>query len=93
MNEERRGIQRDWLGHTIQLLGVFVVIGVPLLIWGISVNTAVATVSLKVERQDRDITDHNRIQTIVNGQLTDLTKQLTRIDTQLEDILRSQKKR
>ncbi len=85
-------IQRDWLGHTIQMFGIFIVIGVPLLIWGISVNTSVATVALKVERQDRDIIDQSRIQTIVNTQLTDLTKQLTRIDTQLEDILKGRKK-
>ncbi len=85
---ERRVIQRDWLGHTIQLFGIFVVLGVPLLIWGISVNTAIATITQKVERHDRDMQDESRVQTIVNTQLTELTRQLTRIDTQLEDILR-----
>lgn len=85
-------MNRDWLGHALQMLGIFAVMGVPLLVWGISINTSVATIVTRNDRQDRDIADLIRVQTIINDHLNDQTKQLTRIDTQLEDILRGRKK-
>lgn len=93
--ERRRGgrVQRDWLGHGLQLLGIAVVLGIPLLIWGTSINTTVATIVAKTERQERDITDQGRIQSLVNTQLNDVANKLTRIDTQLEGMLREPKKR
>jgi phosphatidate phosphatase PAH1 len=74
------------------MFGIFAIIGVPLLVWGERVNSEVATIGVRVGRHDRDMIEQSRVQTIVNGQLTEMTKQLTRIDTQLEDILRTRKK-
>ena len=89
---ERRQ-QRDWLGHGLQVAGILIVIGVPLLIWGSGINTAVATLNERSARQERDITNQSAAQTVVTNQLIELTRTLTRIDTQLGDTLRDQKKR
>jgi hypothetical protein len=83
---ERRAIQRDWLGHGLQLLGIVVVLGLPLIFWGVSISTTVATMVAHVDRQDKDISDQRQVQTILTGQLLDVAKQLTRIDTQLSNI-------
>ncbi len=83
---ERRAIQRDWLGHGLQLLGIVVVLGLPLMFWGVSISTTVATTVAHVDRQDKDIIDQRQIQTLLTSQLLDVAKQLTRIDTQLSNI-------
>lgn len=84
--EERRAMQRDWLGHAVQLVGMLLVIGVPLLVWGVSMNTTVATMALTLSHHDKDIADVKQIQTLATGQIIDVNKVLIRIDTQLEGI-------
>ena len=86
MQTERRAIQRDWVGHGLQLVAILVVIGGPLAFWGVSMNTTVATLSQRVDRQDHDITEQRQTQTLVTNQLLDVNKQLTRIDTLLGDV-------
>ena len=61
MPEERRKIQRDWLGHALQASAVVVlllsVLGVPLLIWGSGVNAMVAVLQAREDRTERDLVD------------------------------------
>ena len=83
---ERRRIQRDWLGHGIQLVVMLGGIGVPLLVWGTNVNTTLATLAGTVAHHEKDISDMRQVQTIVAGQVLDVNKSLVRIDTQLEGI-------
>lgn len=88
--EQRQPIQRDWLGHLIQavgiVLGMFVTIGLPLVIWGSGVNSTLATLAQRIDRQEHDLSDQRQTQVLVTGQILDVNKQLTRIDTQLGDI-------
>ena len=81
---------RDWLGHGLQLLGILVIFGLPMLYWGSGVNTSIATLSTNTTRNERDISDVRGGQVIVSNQLADVNKQLTRIDTQISDFLRDQ---
>lgn len=83
---ERRGVQRDWLGHGLQLGGILIVLGLPIMFWGISLNTTVAMLSQQVARQERDTADQKQVQVLITNQMLDVSKQLTRIDTQLEGI-------
>ena len=82
--EERRKMQRDWLGHTVQMVGILVVIGIPLLIWGININSTMAALSTRVERSERDINQQQQIQVVVAKQLSDVSNQLTKIETLLD---------
>jgi hypothetical protein len=90
MQTERRQIQRDWVGHAVQAIGIvaglMVALGMPLLYWASSINTALAGMGVRVERTERDITDQRQTQTLVTGQLLEVGKLLTRLDTQLGDI-------
>jgi len=89
---EQTASQRDWLGHGLQLVGVLAFIGVPLLLWGNNVNSAVATMSGAVARQEKDIAEARQVQTIVAGQMMEINRQLTKIDT-LVGEMREGKKR
>ncbi len=80
-------VQRDWLGHGLQLLGILVVLGLPLMIWGVSMSTMLATTIAHVERVDKDIAENRQIQTLIASQLLEITKQLTRLDSQW-DVMR-----
>lgn len=79
-------MQRDWVGHVVQALAIFVALGLPLAYWGSNINATVAILMSRVDRQDHDINDQRLTQTLVTGQLLDVNKTLTRIDTQLGDI-------
>lgn len=83
---ERRIIQRDWLGHCLQLAGMLLVVGIPLLIWGININTTIAIMANAIAHHDKDITEMRQIQSLVTNQIIDVNKVLIRIDTQLEGI-------
>lgn len=86
MLPERRKMQRDWIGHALQLVGFVVVIGVPLLYWGIGTNAALATLGQRVDRQDHDMADFRAFQILETTQMLDLNKQLATIAAQLGDI-------
>jgi hypothetical protein len=75
--------QRDWLGHGIQIA----VIGIPLVVWGISINTQMAVVNSTMVRQERDIAEQRQIQNLITTQLTEASKQLARIETQINIFL------
>ena len=90
-NGERRAIQRDWLGHGVQLGGMLLIVGIPLLVWGVNMNTTVATMATTVAHHDKDITDVRQVQTLVTGQIIDVNKVLIRIDTQLYGIRETNK--
>ena len=83
---ERRRIQRDWLGHFIQIAVMMGGVGIPLLVWGMNVNTTLATMANTIVHQEKDIADMRQVQTLVTGQVLDVNKSLIRIDTQLEGI-------
>jgi len=83
--------QRDWLGHSLQFVAILVVVGIPAFVWAVNTNATIATVLSRMERQDKDRDRQDQIQSVVTGQLLDVSKTLTRIDTQLE-MLRDQGK-
>ena len=83
---ERRTIQRDWLGHTLQTLVVLAAVGVPFAYWANNMTERVGALTIKGERAERDIIELHQVQALVTNQLTEANKQLTRIDTQLEGI-------
>ncbi len=89
---DERKPARDWLGHGMQFGGYLLVIGVPLLIWGSSINASVATLNERSARQEKDISSQTAAQAVVTNQLIELTRTLTRIDTQLGDTLRDRKR-
>ncbi len=92
MEERRTRVPRDWLGHAIQTVLMLVAIGVPLLMWSNGINMSVATLNEKTARQEKDIIAQTAAQNLVINQLTELTRSMTRIETQLSDF-REQKKR
>lgn len=83
-------MQKTWAEHAIQAAGImggmFLTIGVPLLIWGVNVNTTLATMATTVSHHDKDIADVRQVQTLVTNQIIDVNKVLVRIDTQLDGI-------
>jgi hypothetical protein len=87
---KRRQIQRDWVGHSVQAIGIIagltVALGMPLLYWGNSINIAMAGVGIRLDRSERDITEQRQSQILLTTQLVDVNKLLTKLDTQLGDI-------
>lgn len=90
MQTERRQIQRDWVGHSVQAIGIIagltVALGMPLLYWGNSINIAMAGVGIRLDRSERDIMEQRQSQILLTTQLVDVNKLLTKLDTQLGDI-------
>jgi hypothetical protein len=83
---ERRKIQRDWFGHGVQLFGMILLLGLPMLYWGIGINTTTAAMTVRIDRQEKDIDRQGQMQLSVTGQLIDVNKQLTKIDTLLGEF-------
>ena len=83
-------MQRDWLGHILQTLVILVMIfagiGVPFAYWASGVTEKVASLSIKGDRADHDISELRQTQTLITNQLFEVNKVMTRIDTQLEGI-------
>lgn len=88
---ERRAIQRDWMGHAVQLLGVLVLLGLPIAYWGSNINTTVATIDNEVKHHKQDISDQRQIQILLTNQIIETGKQLTRIETQIGAIIAQDK--
>ena len=100
-------LQRDWLGHGIQFIGIVVAFGAILAPFAIYLNTTAATqaasqatlnatltaVASRLERDERDILEQRQDQRLVTQNLIDVTKTLTRIDAQLEGIREQKPKR
>ena len=92
-NTERRKIQRDWVGHILQLLVILVLIGIPLSIWGTNLTTTMAILIARVDRSEKDISQQQQIQNLTTGQLIDVNKQLTKIDVLLDTVKNDLKSR
>ncbi len=92
MSDETRP-QRDWLGHALQFVGLLAVFGLPVAYWAINTNATMATMLLRIERQDRDIAEQRQAQTLVTNQIVEVGKGLARIETNLENIREPRKTR
>ena len=86
-SSERHPVHRDWMGHGLQLVGILAVIGIPLLIWGGNVNTAVSNNTERNMRLGQDIQadrlDNRAFQTEMRTALTSLSGALAELRVQL----------
>ena len=90
---ERRAVQRDWVGHSIQLAAIFVGIGVPLMIWANSINSTIAKVEDRIIRQDRDAAEVRSFQMQTTTQMLDINRQLATIVERVSSIRENTSKR
>ncbi len=86
-NGERRAVQRDWVGHGLQMAGIIAFIGVPLLIFGNSLNTSSITNAEKTARVAQDVQadrlDNRAFQTEMRTALTSLSGAIAELRVQL----------
>lgn len=80
---ERRKPQRDWVGHSIQLIAILSVIGVPMLIWGTGVNSTLAILAERSHNQETTITAFQNYELQVQNQFLEANKQLAIISAQI----------
>ena len=89
-------LKRDWFGHGVQFVGILLVIGLPLVYWGNSVNVTLATITSLQSQQGKEIDEQKRVQALITNQLLDSNRELTKIGTLLDtfkDDFRSKKLR
>ena len=78
--------EKPWLGLVLQGIGIVVVIGIPILIWGVNANSTMSVMTARLDRFDRDTTEYKTNQALMTNQMLELNKQLATISTQVSDI-------
>ncbi len=90
-NGDRRAVQRDWLGHGIQVIAIvatiLLAIGIPLLNWSGNVNTAISNNTRDNTRLEQaiqaDRLDNRAFQTEMRTALTSLSGALAELRVQI----------
>ena len=83
---ERRKLQRDWLGHSIEFGMLLAAIGLPMLYWGSGVNSTTAALNQRVDRLEMDMKDFRVYQVTVTSQLLTISKDVATIAAQVNDL-------
>ncbi len=78
--------EKHWLSLLLQAIGIVVVIGVPVMIWGVNANSTMSVMTARLDRQDRDTTEYKTNQILMTNQMLELNKQLATISAQVTDI-------
>lgn len=76
----------DWVGLLLQGLGMVIVIGIPILLWGINTNSTLSVMANRLDRVERDATDVKTYQVNAATQMLELHKQLATISAQVTDV-------
>lgn len=77
---------RDWLGHTVQFFGLLAVFGIPVLAWAFVMGSSDAKQELRLDRLDKDVAEARQMQTIISGQMLDISRQLSAIAERVSSI-------
>lgn len=77
---------KSWLNSLLQSMGIIIVLGIPVLAWGVYTNSAAAVITSRIDRQDRDISEWKTNQILIANQLVEVNKRLATISAQVTDV-------
>lgn len=86
MEGQSSSTRRDWMAIFLQAIGIIVVIGIPIFIWGVNVNAEMMVTQNRLQQIEHDESVTKTYEDLTTTQMLELNRQLATIAAQVTDI-------
>ena len=81
-------VQRDWLGHAIQVAAIVVVIGIPAIVWASATSRDLGTYAARIDGHDREIAAAEARYIRLESQMIQANGQLATVIARIDAVIR-----